>query len=553
MSEGERQEGSELPIPLNFPVNWESEDEKALLWRWDDIHSPLPSSPMSVSVGESQRPARAGESPGQPERRLRRRINGYSYSATVQDPQTPEQEEAQRIATEEIVSNTRYLWDSEFLPLLKRNLEYMRSLDLASATGGELVGYLDEFLGINVKHWEIHGQVVSPLTRAVERMASLYREIMGPVPDEEPYMLLQGIDNKSLETDRALQALAEEARARPDVAQVLTEEPASEAIVGKLADVNQGPEFLRKLEEFLHVYGLRPTGFDYVFPSWKEDPTFVVLILKSYLRSTPLDLEKEAADIANESARMLRRVTEKLDADEHSKETFLQAYHRARELWPLKEDHSFYIDQATAAMVRILIAEMGRRLAGDAVLEASGSVFYLTLEELKAATMGTPPADLALRVGARREERQRFMGVIPPPFLGRMPPEGTDASPSGFQRMTGPVSSARPDDADTVLRGVPGSRGEATGLARVVRSPDDFGKVGPGDVLVCTSTSPTWTPLFGSVCALVSDSGGVLSHTAIVAREYRLPAVVGVKHGTYMISDGQTVTVDGDSGIVHLR
>ncbi len=75
----------------------------------------------------------------------------------------------------------------------------------------------------------------------------------------------------------------------------------------------------------------------------------------------------------------------------------------------------------------------------------------------------------------------------------------------------------------------------------------------PGDVLVCTSTSPTWTALFGSVAAVVSNSGGVLSHTAIVAREYGLPAVVGVKYGTTMISDGQVITVDGDAGVVLLR
>jgi pyruvate,water dikinase len=552
MSEGDTQNGSALPVPPNFPVTWEDEKEAALLWRWDDIHSPLPSSPMSVSVGDSQRPASAPAAPRQPEQRFRRKINGYSYSATIQEPQTPEQEEAQRIATEEMVSKTRHRWDDEFLPLLKRNLEHMRNVDLASATGAELVEHLDEFLEINAKHWHIHGQVVFPLTRAVESMATLYREIMGTVPDEEPYMLLQGMDNKSLETDRALQALAEEARARPDVARALAEESAAGASLDALAGVRQGSEFLGKLEEFLIVYGLRPTGFDYVFPCWREDPSFVVLNIKSYLKSPPRDLVRETADLAGESERMLLRVTEKLEADEPAREAFLRAYQLARELWPLKEDHSFYIDQGTAAMVRILIAEMGRRLAEDATLEAPDGVFYLTLDELKAATKGNPSAGLAETAAARREERQRFMGVIPPPFLGTMPPEGADGSASGFQRMHGPASP-RPDDGATVLRGVPGSRGKATGIARVVRSPEEFGKVGPGDVLVCTSTSPTWTPLFGSVSALVSDSGGVLSHTAIVAREYRLPAVVGVKYGTSMISDGQVVTVDGDAGVVHLR
>ena len=116
-----------------------------------------------------------------------------------------------------------------------------------------------------------------------------------------------------------------------------------------------------------------------------------------------------------------------------------------------------------------------------------------------------------------------------------------------------PVTAGQLEEGATVLRGVAGSRGTATGFARVVRSPQELDKVQPGDILVCTSTSPTWTPLFGSISGLVSDSGGVLSHTAIVAREYGLPAVVGVSYGTSLISDGQIITVDGDAGVVLLR
>ena len=119
--------------------------------------------------------------------------------------------------------------------------------------------------------------------------------------------------------------------------------------------------------------------------------------------------------------------------------------------------------------------------------------------------------------------------------------------------MMGPLQIDGLEAGASVLRGVAGSKGTATGPAVVVRSPDEVGKVKAGDVLVCTSTSPTWTPLFGTVAALVSDSGGALSHTAIVAREYGLPAVVGVRYATSTISDGQVVTVDGTSGAVVLR
>jgi pyruvate,water dikinase len=100
------------------------------------------------------------------------------------------------------------------------------------------------------------------------------------------------------------------------------------------------------------------------------------------------------------------------------------------------------------------------------------------------------------------------------------------------------------------VSGTPGSPGRATGPARVVHGPDDFARVRPGDVLVCRFTEPAWTALFGVVAAVVTETGGVLSHAAIVAREYGIPAVLAVPGATTTLPDGATVTVDGGTGRV---
>ena len=118
-----------------------------------------------------------------------------------------------------------------------------------------------------------------------------------------------------------------------------------------------------------------------------------------------------------------------------------------------------------------------------------------------------------------------------------------------------PVTATLPDSPARrcergVLRGTGASGGRASGPARVVRGPDDFGAVRPGDVLVCRETDPAWTPLFGVVAAVVTETGGLLSHAAIVARELRLPAVLGVPAATDVLRDAGTVTVDGDAGTV---
>jgi pyruvate,water dikinase len=111
-----------------------------------------------------------------------------------------------------------------------------------------------------------------------------------------------------------------------------------------------------------------------------------------------------------------------------------------------------------------------------------------------------------------------------------------------------PGDEERPD----LLRGVPGSSGKATGTARVIVRLSDAGRLAPGEVLVTTTTSPPWTPLFAIAGAIVTDTGGALSHCAIVAREYGLPATVGTGNATNVIQDGQTVEVDGDAGLVRI-
>ena len=107
------------------------------------------------------------------------------------------------------------------------------------------------------------------------------------------------------------------------------------------------------------------------------------------------------------------------------------------------------------------------------------------------------------------------------------------------------------DEADT-LKGHAGSPGKVRGTARVIRSLDDADKLKLGDVLVAETTAAPWTPLFATAAAIVTDTGGILSHCAVVAREYRIPAVVGTAVGSRMITDGQTVEVDGDAGLVRI-
>jgi phosphohistidine swiveling domain-containing protein len=511
---------------------------------------------MSISVGDDRGSRQAKQNPesSKPSNTsFRRRINGYSYSASLPTDETEEEKQKKQDEMDESIRTLRHRWDTEIRPTMEAENSLIKGLDLAPLTAEELLTHLDEFLDLTVRHWQYHNQVVGPTHAAAHRLAVTYREIMGDVPEDEPYKLIRGMENKSLETDRAIQALASSGREIPEISQAFSEHECADKILSALESSDDGQAFKVKLDEFFFEYGFRPTGFDPIFPTWIEDPSFVLMNIKSFLQSSPRDFANEQVNLAKEADSYIQKALDKLGDDTERAANFQETLKHARELWPLKEDHAFYIDQGSAACVRIMLAEVGRRLCSMGVICSPVDVFYLTLEEALPALKVGSTKSLNDSVSQRRNERDKNSNLIPPAYLGTVPEDGPPGTAPEFQAMLGPAPDFNAEQEPSVLRGTGGASGSIIGPAKVVRSPEEFGKIRPGDILVCTSTSPTWTPLFGTVAALVSDSGGVLSHTAIVAREYGLPAVVGVQNGTSRITDGQIITVDGDKGLVLLR
>jgi pyruvate,water dikinase len=147
-------------------------------------------------------------------------------------------------------------------------------------------------------------------------------------------------------------------------------------------------------------------------------------------------------------------------------------------------------------------------------------------------------------------EAQR--ALMPPPVLGTPPP--APPADDAFGRFVGKFFGTPPEasEQEGELRGAPGSAGVVRGTARIIRSIAEADRLGPGDILVAQTTAPPWTPLFATVAAVVTDTGGALSHCAVVAREYGIPAVVGAAMASTVIRDGQTIEVDGTAGVVRI-
>jgi pyruvate,water dikinase len=194
--------------------------------------------------------------------------------------------------------------------------------------------------------------------------------------------------------------------------------------------------------------------------------------------------------------------------------------------------------------MRRMLAELGGRLVAAGVLAAPSEVYWLHRDELVAAVDGRPPESVPALVAERRmlwRGRKRVTAPQMLPEIGWVNRLLRDVMPARDQNQTG-----------ATISGVAASTGQVTAPARVLDGPADFGSMRPGEVLVARITTPAWTSLFAMAAGVVTDVGGPLSHSSIVAREYGIPAVLGTGSATARIRTGQRVRVDGDAGTVTL-
>ena len=221
--------------------------------------------------------------------------------------------------------------------------------------------------------------------------------------------------------------------------------------------------------------------------------------------------------------------------------TFRRLLADAQHLVPLREEQVAELTIAWPVMRRA-VERLGEAFAARGFIGEPDDVFFLTRDEVLAALRDG--ASVHVDVGARRATREQQARLLPPLFVGRVHPM--------LQKLMDGISGtlgAAPSEA-AIVSGTPASPGRATGVVRVVRGPQDFDALQPGEILVAPLTAPAWTPLFHRAAAVVTDVGSAASHASIIAREYGIPAVVGCGDATARLTTGLRVTVDGGTGNV---
>lgn len=349
-------------------------------------------------------------------------------------------------------------------------------------------------------------------------------------------VLLSGVETKTLEANRTLEALAARVRADPTLRDAFRDRDAHE-LWSALEAHPPGRAFLAELRAFLDRYGHREGAALLASqPTWKDAPEVVLGILRGLAAVPPRHRTTQPAWEAARDELLARPLLR----PQPLRAAFLTLLAQSRCLLQIREDTHFYATMPLPVVRRTLL-ELGRRLASVGVLDSAEDIFHLKRSEIEQVEeTWPPPSRLAGELGAlvlRRKERRSA--------LERTPLHDTALIRPALRGE----ESVR---AHVLVRGTPGSPGVAEGPVRVIREGGEFGKLRSGEVLVAPYTNPAWTPLFQRAAAVVVDSGNAASHAAVVAREYAIPAVMGTGDGTRRLSDGQWTQVDGTNGVVRL-
>lgn len=380
-----------------------------------------------------------------------------------------------------------------------------------------------------------HANVTSMTTTAYGQMEGLVEKALGQ--KEITQTLTSGLsDVIATEIVPLLWEMAGELKSAGLAEIVLNNEP--DVALAKLHEREEAQSFLQQFDHFLKRHGHRcMSEAEYRHPRWREAPEQVIVSLTSYL---PMDEGQFDPVAVEESQRRKREEATDLVAsklDPFRRRYFYSSLKRLQRLMRLRDNGQHFLVKLIMP-TRVIFAEIARRWVEQGWLTTADDFYFLAASEIEQVLQANNPGELDLvAIANERSKAHEY-------WFSQSFPEVIDAQGN-------PVATQISDDPN-MLVGIAASQGMVTAVARVINTPQEAIQLQPGEILVTRATDPGWTPVFSVISGIVLEVGGQLSHGAIVAREYGLPAVVNVAGATQKIKDGDKITVDGSFGRVTL-
>ena len=473
-------------------------------------------------------------------------INGYAYSIASFNFSWQLVPIALRMYTKVLPKMIRHLvprWQNESLPAYRALAKRWKSTDLAHTPDEDLLRGIRELALADAVYWFA---AAIPLGLARVADTALDRFVKTALGGHVG-SYVRGLPSKAMAAQAQLEEIAGAINESDPLRELVLDTPAPR-LLHALAGHPGGASILDALQQYLDEYGHQIYNLDFAAPTLADDPLPVLLSLKAAVAHPDRDARTRQEAMAQQREALVARTLRALNPVQRPVFRLLLGW--AQRYTPIREEALFYVGAGWPALRRLAL-ELGRRLVESGSLDSPDDLFYLRSAELAAASTaraeGTSRPDLAGLARKRRDLREARKRLEPPVVI-----------PPGGRLRFGPIDMSmfepKPRAASTgpTLEGFAVSPGQVTAPASVIHSPQEFDKMAPDSILVCTTTTPAWTPLFAQAKGLVTDIGGALAHGSIVAREYGIPAVMGTGEATQRIKDGELIRVDGDRGTVTL-
>jgi phosphohistidine swiveling domain-containing protein len=560
-----------------FPVTWDAEVEKDFFWVYDDLHCPHPVSPMFFDIGgwwlSCDHMFRRFGTPFAVDW-LAKNVNGYVYTTAISaDPELRidateySARYGARVPRDAAFATTMgaYLdtvlpvygrdfadwWRDRLRPEMERNFAFLEArldaagdMDLADAAC-----LLEDAIDIHDRHWKIHWMLNFAQLSATLNLRAVMEKTRGAVDEALLGRLQNSASDRNWDSIEALWRMKNEVRDDAQLRTAFYHEEVAE-IAAALRASERGRRFIgERVEPYQREFGWHAVwSHEFIFPTVREQMEPVLELVRGYLATDydfPSAIEAMRLDIEAAAHEILDGLS---GADLAEMEAANAVNLR---MAPLTPDHHFYIDQGANAHLRLVLMEVGRKLVDLGRLEEPDDVMFLRYNELRALIGSAAAIDANGIVAGRRLEREAAGRLHPRDWVGTVTP-----SQLAFPYL---VNWGYPDrfhqtqsDDQRLITGLGASGGVVEGIARVVRTVDEFDDVRDGDILVCQMTNPAWVVLFTKIAGLVTDTGGTTSHPAVLAREFGIPAVIGTSVATHRIVTGDRIRIDGTAGKVEI-
>jgi pyruvate,water dikinase len=569
--------------------------ESSKFWFIDSLHNPTPMTPFEAipwiaMVGEYPN-ARALCVPGSYS--LDRRIlNGYNYCAgsPVTDPQLIEKRSkifAERISFTLTNWDVLYgvLWHRRIVDLINElkkiqipeHLSEVEDISAIKEARGDSEGLIlaetySKMINLYYRMWSYHQWFNTVAYFVYISRSQAIKKLFPGIGDKSLTKMFQGFEAAIFQPPMELRKLAKSA-VGSGVADDILNSSKWDDVMSKLRQTDAGRKWLQEFE------GVREPWFEMSIGTgfygmtdiaWNDDLNIPLNHLKKYIEGLKkgVSIERSMEGLIEERDRVTAEYRSLIKSDE-DRAAFESLIQITRKVAPYAEDHNWYCENWFTSIFFRKVREIGQLAVNHGILENKDDIWYVNPMEVCTLIndlrhgwyTGTQPIGKSYwppKVERRKKIMEIFRKWTPEPAFGPAPSEVTEATLIGLYGITTEAVNRwlearelKPEETKS-LTGFAGSGGVIEGRARVCFDPSDISSLKPGDILVAPTTSPTWAPVFQIIKGVVVDVGGIFSHAAIVAREYDIPAVIGVGMGTKVINTGDIIKVDGDTGVVSI-